>query len=271
MGWQYFIPLDSLGMKLYPCHFWLLEVTTFFDFCPCITSAFIASITSSEPTLRLLHLSNKGSYDCIQLTWIIQDYFKILNLITLAMSLLTYKEIDSQFFMIGNDSFGEVLILLTKTIVLIMLFFLLLPTPYLFSIFEEEGKVLVAQSCPTLCDPTVCTLPGSSFHGICQARILAWVAISFSRGSSQPRDQTQVSCIAGKRFFTICATRKAFTSLCICYILICCDPLYSKLQKGRDFCLILASVNSRDLEPCWKHSNASIHYIIILYLKPQSV
>ena len=44
--------------------------------------------------------------------------------------------------------------------------------------------VLVAQSCPTLCDPMDCSPPGSSVHGILQARILEWVAISFSRGSS---------------------------------------------------------------------------------------
>ena len=59
-----------------------------------------------------------------------------------------------------------------------------------------------AQSCPTLCDPTDCSSPGSSVHGILQARILEWVAIPFSRGSSQPRDQTQASCIAG-RFFIV--------------------------------------------------------------------
>ena len=53
-----------------------------------------------------------------------------------------------------------------------------------------------------------CSLPGSSIHGILQARILEWTAISFSRGSSQPRDQIQVSCIVD-RFFTICATREA--------------------------------------------------------------
>ena len=58
----------------------------------------------------------------------------------------------------------------------------------------------VAQSCTTLCDPLDCNLSGSSVHGIFQARVLEWVAISFSRGSSQPRDQTQVSHIAGRRF-----------------------------------------------------------------------
>ena len=46
--------------------------------------------------------------------------------------------------------------------------------------------VLLAQSCPTLCDPTDCSLPGSSVHGILQARILEWVAIPFSRGYSYP-------------------------------------------------------------------------------------
>ena len=52
-----------------------------------------------------------------------------------------------------------------------------------------------------------CSLPGSSVHGIFQARVLEWVAVSFCRGSSQPRDWTQVSCIAG-RHFTIWATRE---------------------------------------------------------------
>ena len=66
---------------------------------------------------------------------------------------------------------------------------------------------LVTQSCPTLCDPTNCSPSGSSIHGILQARILEWIAIPFSRGSSWPRDRSQVSCIAG-RFFTIWATGK---------------------------------------------------------------
>ena len=50
-------------------------------------------------------------------------------------------------------------------------------------------KVLVTQSCPTLCDPMDCSLPGFSVHGILQARILEWIAIPSSRGSSQPRDR----------------------------------------------------------------------------------
>ena len=52
------------------------------------------------------------------------------------------------------------------------------------------------QSCPSLCDPMDCSPPGSSVHGILQARILEWVAMPSSRGSFQPRDQTQVSCVS---------------------------------------------------------------------------
>ena len=67
----------------------------------------------------------------------------------------------------------------------------------------------VTQSCLSLCDPIDCSLPGSSVHGVFKARILEWVAISFSRGSSRPRNRTQVSCIAG-RCFTIWATREVY-------------------------------------------------------------
>ena len=65
----------------------------------------------------------------------------------------------------------------------------------------------VAQSCSTLCDSVDCSLQCSPVHEIFQARVLEWVAISFSRGSSQPRDQTWVSRIVG-RCFTIWATRE---------------------------------------------------------------
>ena len=67
--------------------------------------------------------------------------------------------------------------------------------------------LLVAQSCPTLCDPVDRNLPDSSVHATLQARILEWVAIPLSRGSSQPRDWTRVTYIAGT-CFTIWATRK---------------------------------------------------------------
>ena len=69
-------------------------------------------------------------------------------------------------------------------------------------------KVLVTQSCPALLNPMDDSLPRSSVHGILQARILESVAIPFSRGSSWPRDQTQVSHIVD-RFFTVWAIREA--------------------------------------------------------------
>ena len=78
----------------------------------------------------------------------------------------------------------------------------------LFLTWRSESESEVAQSCPTLCDPMDCSLPGSSVHGIFLARVLEWVAIPFSRKSSQLRDQTQVSWTAS-RFFTIWATREA--------------------------------------------------------------
>ena len=105
----------------------------------------------------------------------------------------------------------------------------------------------VAQLCLTFCNPMYCSSPGSSVHGILQARILEWIAICFSRRSSQPRDQTQVSCIAG-RFFTDWVTREGqcgtvmvlpllffiFSKLtmvlcvyvCVCFPKICSSLLY---------------------------------------------
>ena len=74
--------------------------------------------------------------------------------------------------------------------------------------WKRWGEGEVAQSCPTLCDPVDCNLLDFSVRGILQARILEWIAISFSRGSSWPRDRTQVSRIGGRRF-NLWATREA--------------------------------------------------------------
>ena len=97
----------------------------------------------------------------------------------------------------------------------------------------------VAQLCPTLCNPMNCSLPGSSVHGIFQARILEWVAISFSRGSSQPRDRTLVFCVVGRRF-TIWDTREA--------------PLHSKGDCKQD-----EKTTLRVGENIWKQSNWQIN------------
>ena len=76
-------------------------------------------------------------------------------------------------------------------------------------------KVLVPQSCPTLWNPMDHSSPGSSVYGILQARILEWVAISFSRGFFWPSDRTCVCYTAG-RFFPIWVTREAlYLSICI--------------------------------------------------------
>ena len=81
---------------------------------------------------------------------------------------------------------------------------------YTIAFIESESEV--AQSCLTLCDPMDCSLPSSSVDGIFQAIVLEWIAISFSRGSSRPRDRTQVSCIVDRRF-TVWAISKNKSTL----------------------------------------------------------
>ena len=101
------------------------------------------------------------------------------------------------------------------------------------------------KSRPTLCDPMDHNLPGSSVHEIFQARILEWVAISFSRRSSQPRDWTRVSGIVGRRF-TIWATREVrIHALLLLRYFIC----------ARHSCQVTLSVGSQreELRP-WQRS-----------------
>ena len=107
--------------------------------------------------------------------------------------------------------------------------------------------VKVAQSCPSLWDPMACSLPGSFVHGILPARILEWVAIPWSRGSSQPipwssgssqpRDWTQVSCTAG-RFYTW-ATREALPPGLPVYIFI-----ISSISRWTVYLLVLKKESS---------------------------
>ena len=81
--------------------------------------------------------------------------------------------------------------------------------------------MVAAQSCPTLCDPMDYSPPASSVHGIFQARILEWFAVSFSRVSSQPRDWTQVSYTAGRFLLTESPGKPKVTQSC----LTVCDPM----------------------------------------------
>ena len=98
--------------------------------------------------------------------------------------------------------------------------------------FIQDFRMCQITSVVSLCDPMGCSLPGSSVHGILQARRLEWDAVSFSRGSSRPRNRTQVSCIAG-RFFTNQATGEApsllkfmsIWSVTLSNHLILCRPL----------------------------------------------
>ena len=90
--------------------------------------------------------------------------------------------------------------------------------------------VKIALSCPTLCEPMDCNWAGSSVHGVLQARILEWVAISFSRESFPARNWTQISFTAG-RFFTVWATRKAQRKVSVQFSSVAqscptlCDPM----------------------------------------------
>ena len=70
------------------------------------------------------------------------------------------------------------------------------PPPSMASGMRGAGACVHVQSSPTLCYPMDCSPPGSSVHGILQARVLEWVAISFSRGPSWPRDRTLISCVS---------------------------------------------------------------------------
>ena len=159
-------------------------------------------------------------------------------------------------------------------------------------------ELKVAQSCPTLCD-----LMDYTVHGILQARILEWVAFPFSRGSSQPRDRTQVSRIAG-RFFTSWATREAHLSysqpcnflhhFCVCSLcffqqsaLITCSlvwprfTLYAVLRCSGHVLLAMVSQNSNlywiqfsrfVMSDSWRPMNCStlglsVHYQLLDFTK----
>ena len=108
-----------------------------------------------------------------------------------------------------------------------------------------SDKVKVSQSCPTLCNPTDCTV-----HGILQARILEWVAYSFSRGSSQPRNRTGVSCIAGG-FFTNWAIREvpisdnlSLNHQLTCWALTSWQVMLHLLSKESNFLSLYVSVTN---------------------------
>ena len=93
----------------------------------------------------------------------------------------------------------------------------LLPVSNLTTRQEVKVKVKVAQSCPTLCDPMDYTV-----HGILRARVLEWVAFPFSRRSSQCRDRTRVSFIAGRFFTNRTIRERGGANYFVSYVLFCC-------------------------------------------------
>ena len=123
------------------------------------------------------------------------------------------------------------------------------------------------QSCLTLCNPMNCSLPGSSVHGIFQARILEWVAISFSSRSCLPRDRTHVSCIAGG-FFTTKLSGKLlyiyiyiYIYMCVC---VCVYPYICEIHRSPLFLQIIITchVNILFKQKC---IYMCVYIVIILY------
>ena len=133
--------------------------------------------------------------------------------------------------------------------------------------------MLVTQLCPTFSNPMDCSPSGSSVHEIFQARILVWVAISFSRGSSQPRNRTRVSCTAG-RFFTCWATREGLTGIQIKYegyALRSKDALLFKIYKTNIYPWYIYNNNNNNafvsISPNWLNNNGYTIVVVLDNLK----
>ena len=107
---------------------------------------------------------------------------------------------------------------------------------YLFLPYNNlKVKVLAAQSCLTFCNPMDCIPPGAFVHGILQARILEWVAVPLSKGSSRPRYGTHVYCTVG-RFFTVWATREVCQG-CLLYAIhwMCPPKIYMLKANSQEY------------------------------------
>ena len=124
-----------------------------------------------------------------------------------------------------------------------------------------SSKSRSAQSCLTLSNPLDYSPPGSSVHGILQARIQEWVALPSSRGSSQPRDWTRVSCFAG-RFFTVWVTREAESKSESEVAQSCptlCDPMDCK-SAGVDCHFLLQGIfPTQESNPGLPHCGQSLY------------
>ena len=129
----------------------------------------------------------------------------------------------------------------------------------------------VAQSCPTLCDPMDCNLPGSSIHRIFQAIALEWIAISFASGSSRPRDRTQVSRIVDRRF-TVWATREQWVAIPFSSFSQPRDQTQVSHIVGSFFTIwatreaqLLTWLHQNDQNEHWASQQQEIHTALILF------
>ena len=143
----------------------------------------------------------------------------------------------------------------------------IIPTfPPAFLCIAKQSKVKSLSRVRLFVTPWTCSPPGSSIHGILQARILEWVAMSFSRGSFQPRDRTWVSCITG-RCFTVWTTREALLFAKIVCIWkreakeaaplsatvtdSCQKQHHCVLEGGKCFCLHTTSLLDNSFSQSW--------------------
>ena len=151
----------------------------------------------------LIHSSADGHLGC----------FHVLAMINSAL-----MNTASRFFMVNLQGFAGVVSFSWMLLIPLSVWHLLLTIQFKFKNYLYYGILLtiplyyisccfISQSCLTLCDPMIYSLPGSSVHGIFQARILEWVAISFSR-ESLPKDGTCLFCI-GRQFLYHWVTREA--------------------------------------------------------------
>ena len=113
---------------------------------------------------------------------------------------------------------------------------------------------LVTKMCVTLCNPIHCSLQGSFPHGISQARILEWVAVPFSRGSSQPRDQTHIPCIGRPvlhHFEGPLGSPQSPIQLFILLVHCLFSLLEDKLYRDRELTVFIDGWNRNTRNACW--------------------
>ena len=148
----------------------------------------------------LLVLSDAVSALVVSTTWT-RDHHKHNTFNLLVFGKLDFS-LHHDLILKNDDIAGEIHLLLQDSVCLFPI------SRETTSLYFQRNKILHwlvpfivgAESCSTLCNPIDCRPPGSSVHGISQARILEWVAISFSRGSSWSRDWTHVACVSCSSF-----------------------------------------------------------------------